>query len=163
MSLRKSPRRTRALLAANRRNSRKSTGPRTELGKWHSAGNAIRHYRRTQFASCIPVENREITAFEDFLLKLREAIIPAENAAGTEAVLLKAAEVWRVKRSFDRWIETRTEEDWLILAAGAVPPPRRDDRAGDRSGPATPGPWVAWLLALCLLLLAASLLAMLSR
>jgi len=70
MSLRKSPRRTRALLAANRRNSRKSTGPRTELGKWHSAGNAVRHYRRTQFASCIPIENRQIRDFEDFRLSL---------------------------------------------------------------------------------------------
>jgi hypothetical protein len=121
MSLRKSPTRTRALLAANRRNSCKSTGPRTELGKWHSAGNAVRHYRRTQFASCIPIENRESRAFEDFLFKLPEAIMPADNAAGTETVLLKAAEVWRVKRSFDRWIETRTEEDWLVLDAGAVP------------------------------------------
>jgi len=124
MSLRRSPRRTRALLAANRRNSRKSTGPRTFEGKWHSSGNAVRHYRRTQFASCIPIENRESKAFEDFLSKLRDAIIPADNAAGTEAVLLKAAEVWRVKLSFERWIETRTEEDWLVLAAGAVPPPR---------------------------------------
>jgi hypothetical protein len=123
MPLRKSPRRTQALLAANRRNSRKSTGPRTFEGKWHSSGNAIRHYRRTQFASCVPIENRESGAFEDFLSKLREAIIPADNAKGTETLLLKAAEVWRVKRSFDRWIETRTEEDWLVLAAGAVPRP----------------------------------------
>jgi hypothetical protein len=124
MSLRKSPRRTQAMLAANRRNSRKSTGPRTFEGKWHSSENAVRHYRRTQFASCIPIENRESRAFEDFLFRLREAIIPADNVKGTETILLKAAEVWRVKRSFDRWIETRTEEDWLILAAGAVPRPR---------------------------------------
>ncbi len=123
MPLRKSPRRTRALLAANRRNARKSTGPRTELGKWHSAGNAIRHYRRTCLSSCIPIANREIRAFENFHSKLREAIIPAENAAGTEAVLMNAARAWKVKRLLDRWIETRTEEDWLILAAGAVPPP----------------------------------------
>lgn len=124
MPLRKSPRRTRALLAANRRNARKSNGPRTELGKWHSAGNAVRHYRRTLPSSCIPIENREIKAFEDFHFALREAIMPADNAAGTEAALLNAARVWRVKRSFDRWIATRTEEDWLVLAAGAVPRPR---------------------------------------
>ena len=113
MSLRKSPRRTRALLAANRRNSHKSTGPRSQMGKWRSAGNAVRHYRRTRPSSCIPMEDREIRAFEDFSFKLREAIIPADNAAGTETVLMKAALVWRVKRSFDRWIETRTGEDWL--------------------------------------------------
>jgi len=60
MLLRKAPKRTRALLAANRRNSRKSTGPRTELGKGRSAGNAVRRYRRTRPSSCIPTENREI-------------------------------------------------------------------------------------------------------
>jgi hypothetical protein len=141
MPLRKSPRRTRALLAANRRNSRKSTGPRTFEGKWHSSGNAIRHYRRTQFSSCIPIENRESNAFEDFLFKLREAIIPAENAKGTETVLLKAAEVWRVKRSFDRWIETRTEEHWLALAAGAVPRPRSWRLKARRPGLSVPD-WV---------------------
>jgi len=91
------------------------------LGKWHSAGNAVRHYRRTRPSSCIPIENREIRAFKDFSLNLRGAIMPADNAAGTEAVLLNAAHVWRVKRSFDRWIETRTEDDWLALAGGAAP------------------------------------------
>jgi hypothetical protein len=123
MSLRKSPKPTPALLAANRRNARKSTGPRTPIGKWHSAGNAVRHYRRTRTSSCIPIENREIKAFEDFYFALREAIMPADSAAGTEAVLINAARVWRVKRSFDRWIATRTEEDWLVLAIGAVRPP----------------------------------------
>jgi hypothetical protein len=123
MSLRKSPKRTPALLAANRRNARKSTGPRTPIGKWHSAGNAVRHYRRTPPSSCIPIENLEIKAFEDFYFALREAIMPADSAAGTEAVLLNAARVWRVKRSFDRWIATQTEEDWLVLATGAVRPP----------------------------------------
>ena len=123
MSLRKSPRRTRALLAANRRNSRKSTGPRTSMGKWHSSGNAVRNPRRTCLASCIPIANREIRAFEDFLFALREAIIPAENAVATELVLMKAARAWKVKRLLDRWIATRTEEDWLMLAAGAAPPP----------------------------------------
>lgn len=34
---------TRAFLAANRANSRKSTGPRTELGKMHSRRNAAKH------------------------------------------------------------------------------------------------------------------------
>ena len=123
MPLRKSPRRTRALLAANRRNARKSTGPRTPIGKWHCARNAVRHYRRTRPSSCIPIENREIEALEDFYFNLREAIIPAENAAGAEAVLVNAARAWKVKCLLDRWIETRTEEDWLIPAAGAAPPP----------------------------------------
>jgi len=46
MSLRKSPTRTPALLAANRANSRKSTGPRTERGKARAALNPLKHGRR---------------------------------------------------------------------------------------------------------------------
>ncbi len=42
MSLRRSPRRTPALLAANRANAQKSTGPRTALGKQRSAANLLR-------------------------------------------------------------------------------------------------------------------------
>ena len=43
MSLRKSPARTPALLAANRANARKSTGPRTPKGKARVALNALKH------------------------------------------------------------------------------------------------------------------------
>jgi len=42
MSLRKSPTLTPALLAANRRNARKSTGPRTVRGKAQTRLNALR-------------------------------------------------------------------------------------------------------------------------
>jgi hypothetical protein len=124
MSLRKSPRRTRALLAANRRNARKSTGPRTATGKRHSAWNAMRHGRLAHpSCRCIPVARRELNTFMDFYCKLHDAIIPAESPVGEQAVLAKALEAWKVKRILDRWIETRTEEDWLVLAAGAVRPP----------------------------------------
>jgi hypothetical protein len=124
MSLRKSPKRTRALLAANRRNSRKSTGPRTTAGKRNSAWNAVRHGRRAHPSyRCIPAARRELKTFMDFYCNLSDAIIPAETPVGEQAVLAKALEAWKVKRVLDRWIETRTEEDWLILAAGAVRPP----------------------------------------
>jgi hypothetical protein len=124
MSLRKSPRRTRALLVANRRNSRKSTGPRTAAGKRHSAWNAVRHGRRAHPSyRCIPVARRELKTFMDFYCKLHDAIIPAESLVGEQAVLAKALEAWKVKRILDRWIETRTEEDWPILAARAAPLP----------------------------------------
>ena len=43
MSLRKSPTRTPALLAANRRNAQKSTGPRTRRGKAWSRLNHLKH------------------------------------------------------------------------------------------------------------------------
>jgi len=45
MSLRKSPLRTAAFLAAHRRNAWKSTGPRTIKGKLRSSLNALKHGR----------------------------------------------------------------------------------------------------------------------
>ena len=47
MSLRKSPRPARALLATNRANARRSTGARSAYGKRNSAWNAVRHGART--------------------------------------------------------------------------------------------------------------------
>jgi hypothetical protein len=47
MSLRRSPRLTPALLAANRRNAQKSTGPRTAGGKARARLNRLRHGRRS--------------------------------------------------------------------------------------------------------------------
>ena len=46
--LRKSPERTEALMAANRTNSQLSTGPRTDLGKQLSRGNALKHWGRAE-------------------------------------------------------------------------------------------------------------------
>ena len=43
MSLRKSPQITPALLAANRRNAQRSTGPRTAAGKQNSKFNSLKH------------------------------------------------------------------------------------------------------------------------
>jgi len=47
MSLRKSPTRTPASLAANRANAQKSTGPRTAGGKARARLNRLRHGRRS--------------------------------------------------------------------------------------------------------------------
>jgi len=49
MSLRKSPTLTPALLAANRRNAQKSTGPRTACGKAWSRMNGLRTGARSRF------------------------------------------------------------------------------------------------------------------
>ena len=48
MSLRKSPTLTPALLAANRRNASRSTGPRTAQGKASSRLNGLRYGRRSR-------------------------------------------------------------------------------------------------------------------
>jgi len=47
MSLRRSPTRTPAFLAANRRNALKSTGPRTARGKARTGFNALRNGNRS--------------------------------------------------------------------------------------------------------------------
>ncbi len=49
MSLRKSPRMTLAGIEANRRNARKSTGPRTERGKAQSRLNRLQSGRRSRW------------------------------------------------------------------------------------------------------------------
>ena len=48
MPLRKSPTRTPALLEANRRNAKKSTGPRTARGKAQTRMNALRSGQRSR-------------------------------------------------------------------------------------------------------------------
>jgi len=48
LSLRRSPRRTAAFLAANRRNAKKSTGPRTARGKAQSRLNGLRSGARSE-------------------------------------------------------------------------------------------------------------------
>ena len=48
MSLRKPPDITRAMVEANRRNARRSTGPKSAAGKARSRLNSLRHARRSK-------------------------------------------------------------------------------------------------------------------
>src|SRR5437763_565656 len=50
---------THAQLTANRRNARKSTGPKTEAGKHRSSKNAVKH---GLLAAIVPVETEEEAA-----------------------------------------------------------------------------------------------------
>jgi hypothetical protein len=65
MSLRKSPTRTPASLAANRANARKSTGPRTEEGKRRVRLNGLKHGLRCSSFRESLIKSGESTALVD--------------------------------------------------------------------------------------------------
>ena len=80
MPLRKSPTRTPALLAANRGNARKSTGPRTPAGKARARLNSLTHGRRsplfTRFRSTLLKSPYHIRSVSQGMLKSEEARHP---------------------------------------------------------------------------------------
>ena len=125
MPLRKPPRRTPALLAANRDNCRKSTGPRTPSGKLRSSWNSVRHGSRMQLgAYCVPFATREAEGFQMFYFTLRDAIQPTSGTVAEERALLRTAvRAWRIKCLFERLTRSLSDEDWLAVASGAVTPP----------------------------------------
>lgn len=106
MSLRKSPVRTPALLAANRANAARSTGPRTAAGKRASALNALRHgYRSHALSTAEPSGARDIEAFEAFCRVLQVALVAPPGEIGERAVRERALGIWRAKRILDHWLE----------------------------------------------------------
>ncbi len=100
MSLRKSPRMTPALLAANHRNARRSTGPRTAAGKQvarfnglkHGGYAADRHHRETMLRL-----GEDPQVFERFKQEITAALGPDDvpSAAQLECV---AKKYWRRER-----------------------------------------------------------------
>jgi hypothetical protein len=105
MSLRKSPVRTPALLAANRANAGKSTGPRTPAGKRTSAWNALRHGYRSHASWAAEPDARDAEAYEAFLRCLRVALLPKQDETGERFLREKAADLWKTKRILDHWID----------------------------------------------------------
>ena len=105
MSLRRSPRRTAAFLAANRANAQESTGPRTALGKQRSAANALRTGKRASPAFLPRVlshsELAEFHALRDVIERAVSADGKNQNVAG-KAVRL----VWSVRRYAERFLRT---------------------------------------------------------
>jgi hypothetical protein len=123
MSLRRSPHRTPAFLAANRANAQKSTGPRTAPGKQRSAANALRTGKRASPAFWPRVlSHSELAEFH----ALRDAIERAVSADGkNQNVAGKAARlVWSVRRYAERFLKTLPPDARRQIANRLIPVPR---------------------------------------
>jgi len=86
---------TQKQLLANRRNAKKSTGPRTAAGKAAVCGNAIRH-AMTSIKMVVPGEKKK--EFEVFRLAL---VVDLEPVGGLEMLLAErvVAAAWRLRRA----------------------------------------------------------------
>ena len=99
MPLRKSPVRTPALLAANRANAQKSTGPRTPQGKARVSFNAFKHGRyaarpeelaeRLLRAGC----HREVALYRQVRWQIGQVFRP-QGKAGWDRLYRLSAWVW---------------------------------------------------------------------
>ena len=144
MSLRRSPRLTPGSLAARRRNARKSTGPRTRDGKRRSAWNAFRWGWRTQVGvCCLPFGRSESSAYTALESALRHALGPARTERGTDFFNYTMAGIWKIKRTYDRWIEKLSDLDYVNLALGLSPLPHAWRLQIRRPHPPGPGWQVA--------------------
>ena len=133
MSLRRSPRRTPAFLAANRANAQKSTGPRTESGKQRSAANAFRTGTRTTPAFWTRgVSRRELAEFQ----ALRDTLDLALSAGseGQKLVGIATRLAWSVRRYAERQLRTLPPEKRRLIENRLVPVARCWHRAIPRPG-----------------------------
>ena len=82
-------------IEANRRNARKSTGPRTEEGKRRSRCNAIRHGLTAETVIGALEDAEDYAAFEAVII----ADYDAQSAVERELVLRLASLLWRLRRA----------------------------------------------------------------
>ena len=80
---------------ANRRNARKSTGPRTEEGKERSRCNAVRHGLTAETVIGALEDAEDYQAFEATII----ADYNAQSAVERELVLRLASLLWRLRRA----------------------------------------------------------------
>jgi hypothetical protein len=94
-------------IEANRRNSHKSTGPRTEDGKRQSRRNALRHGLCAETVIEIVEDIEDYQGFEAAII----ADYDAQTAVERELVLRLASLLWRIRRA------TSIETDLLRIQA----------------------------------------------
>ena len=82
-------------IEANRRNARKSTGPRTEEGKQRSRCNAVRHGLTAETVIDALEDAEDYKAFETAIT----ADYDAQSAVERELVLRLASLLWRLRRA----------------------------------------------------------------
>ena len=118
---------TQAQLAANRRNARKSTGPKTDAGKAATSHNAMRHGLRAKDFVC---EHERGAEYAEFAAAMYGDLAPADTV---EAQLVDRIVIcsWRLQRMslaetsmFDSWRFNARDE----LVRGESPYSRRFDR-----------------------------------
>jgi hypothetical protein len=114
MSLRKSPHITPALLAANRLNAQKSTGPRTLRGRVTAAQNSFKHGLRSHWFGETMLNSHE--SRENFLHaahSLLELLKPC-NRPGAARAVRYAQMLWAINRRFIRYRFVRTRKKKLM-------------------------------------------------
>jgi hypothetical protein len=109
---------TPAQIAANRRNSKRSTGPRTAAGKAAIAGNALRHGLT---ADQLVIADEDAAAYSGFYQEMRAALAPAD---GFEEQLVERIIVcsWRLRRAsrIDADLISSSMTDSYPLSSGHV-------------------------------------------
>jgi hypothetical protein len=128
MSLRKSPTRTPALLAANRANAHKSTGPRTLEGKRRVGLNALRHGLHAPNAlTALAKSSHALREFNGLYLALYAALLPDTTDERAMDLLKRTVlHVWAMKQELTRWAASRAErEAWFGETGGVFPRPEQ--------------------------------------
>jgi hypothetical protein len=85
-------------IAANRRNASKSTGPKTEEGKYRSRLNAVRHGLTVETVIGALEDAEDYVAFEAVITLDYDA----QSAVERELVLRLASLLWRLRRGHGR-------------------------------------------------------------
>src|SRR5262245_59645840 len=94
-------------IEANQRNALRSTGPKTEDGKWRSRQNAVRHGLTSETVIAALEDIEDYQAFEAAVI----ADYDARTAVERELVLRLASLLWRIRRA------TAIETDLLQIQA----------------------------------------------